>query len=318
MKIYLAPMEGVVDSHMRTTLTSLGGFDYCVTEFIRVTDRCLPARVFHRLCPELLQGGKTVSGTPVIVQLLGSHPEAMAQNAELAAELGAPGIDLNFGCPAKTVNKRKGGAILLREPEKLFDVISAVRNAVNPRIPVSAKIRLGYEDTSLALENAHAVQEAGADFITVHARTKVDGYKAPARWEWLARINEALQIPVVANGDINSVEGFEQCLAISGCEQIMIGRGAIAQPDLAKQIQQHLTNQRTTALRWQDIIELVIRYGVLLRTVVDDKKTISRIKQWLGLLRKQFNEAELCFKEARQFKHYDEMFVYLSTQKSAK
>ena len=313
MNITLAPMEGVVDNYMRDTLTKLGGYTTCVTEFIRVTELLLPPKVFYRLCPELETGGHTASGTPVIVQLLGSIPDVMAENAKLAVALGAPGIDLNFGCPAKCVNKSKGGAILLKEPYKIYDVIKSVRNTVAVDVPVSAKIRLGYEDTELALENALAVQEAGADFITVHARTKVDGYKAPARWEWLATINDALDIPVIANGDINSVEDYQRCVEISACENIMIGRGAIARPDLARQISLHTNGETVTSLSWSEVVCLIIEYGIKMRTTVSDTKTVSRMKQWLGMLRRQFDEATPCFSESRKFKTYSEMHNYLQT-----
>ena len=137
-----------MDSIMRAMLTGMGGYDRCVTEFVRVSQTVLPARVFHRLCPELLEGGRTPSGTPVFVQLLGSDAPLMARNARAAVGLGAPGIDLNFGCPAKTVNKSRGGAVLLKTPETLRGVCSAVRDAVPPSIPVTAKIRLGFDDDS--------------------------------------------------------------------------------------------------------------------------------------------------------------------------
>ena len=312
MNIMLAPMEGVVDNYMRDCLTTLGGFQSCVTEFVRVSNRqVLPPKVFQRLCPELDNHGKTAAGTPVIVQLLGDCPETMAANAQVAIELGAPGIDLNFGCPARCVNKRSGGAVLLKEPDTLFNIIRQVRQTVPGNIPVSAKIRLGYDNTDLALDNALAVQESGADFITVHARTKADGYKAPARWEWLARINEALKIPVVANGDINSVQDFKRCLEISGCEHIMIGRGALARPDLARQIQAYLQQTEILPLQWREILMLIKQFSLAMRHTLSTTKTISRIKQWLAMLRPQFPEAHLCFSEAKKITHYDEMQNYL-------
>ena len=123
MRLMLAPMEGVIDHVMRELLTSLGGIDRCVTEFVRVTDRLLPPRVFRRLCPELDTGGTTASGVPVYLQLLGGQAAVLADNAARAAELGAPGIDLNFGCPAKTVNRSDGGAILLREPQRVHAIV---------------------------------------------------------------------------------------------------------------------------------------------------------------------------------------------------
>lgn len=119
MKVMLAPMEGVVDHLMRDMLTRVGGFDQCVTEFVRVVDQKLPKKTFYRLCPELHNGGKTPSGVPVRVQLLGQHPKWLAENAQTAVELGSPGVDLNFGCPAKTVNKSKGERFYLKKP-KLF------------------------------------------------------------------------------------------------------------------------------------------------------------------------------------------------------
>lgn len=118
-RLILAPMEGVLDSVMREQLTRLGGYERCVTEFVRVSQTILPKRVFYRYAPELAHGGFTLSGVPVYLQLLGSNPELMAANAERAAALGAPGIDLNFGCPAKTVNRSQGGAALLRSPQQI-------------------------------------------------------------------------------------------------------------------------------------------------------------------------------------------------------
>ncbi|MCV5868709.1 tRNA-dihydrouridine synthase, partial [Escherichia coli] len=135
-------------------------------------DQLLPDHVFHRLCPELLQGSQTASGVPVHVQLLGQEPNWMAENAIKAANLGARGIDINFGCPAKMVNKSKGGAALLQHPELIHLVVKACREAVPEAIPVTAKIRLGSENTEDCFEIVDAIQSAGANELPVHARTK--------------------------------------------------------------------------------------------------------------------------------------------------
>ena len=312
MKILLAPMEGVVDSYMRQLLTELGGYDACVTEFVRVVDHLLPEKVFHRYCPELRTGGKTSAGTPVIVQLLGSDPAALADNACRAVALGAPGIDLNFGCPAKCVNKSNGGAFLLQQPDQLFKIISAVRQAVDKHIPVSAKIRLGYESTELALDNAAAVQSAGADFITVHARTKADKYKPPARWEWLPRINEILTIPMIGNGDINSVDDFGRFMEISSCDHIMIGRGAVSRPDLARQIREfHHTKKQCDEMQWEEVRLLLIAMAVAMQPTVKGRFIVARIKQWLVMLKREYEEAQVCFDEIRRLKQYPELRTLL-------
>lgn len=164
MKVTLAPMEGVMDHHMRQLLTSIGGIDLCVAEFIRVIELKLPAKVFRRISPELDNGSKTLSGTPVRIQLLGQNPQCLAENANRAIQVGSDGIDLNFGCPAKAVNKSKGGAVLLKCPETLYNIVKEVRDAMPTHQLLSAKIRLGYEDKSLAIENAQVIKEVEAPY----------------------------------------------------------------------------------------------------------------------------------------------------------
>ena len=186
MKLLLAPMEGLIDHSLRDVLTRAGGVDRCVSEFIRVTDQLLPARVFLRLMPELAHGSRTAAGTPVRAQLLGSDAACLADNAARLAALGAEGVDLNFGCPAPTVNRHRGGAVLLDEPDLVHAIVAAVRRAVPASLPVSAKMRLGHRDESLMLDNARAIAAAGACELVVHARTKAHGYRPPAYWERIA------------------------------------------------------------------------------------------------------------------------------------
>jgi hypothetical protein len=180
MQIALAPMEGLVDDILRDVLTQVGGIDWCVTEFIRVTERLLPAHYFHKFASELLTDAKTRAGVPLRVQLLGSDPVCLAENAAFAAELGAPVIDLNFGCPAKTVNKSRGGAVLLKEPELLHSILSHVRRAVPAHIPVTAKMRLGYDSTEPALDCA---KSAGGRWRRTHRGPRAN----QGRWLQAAR-----------------------------------------------------------------------------------------------------------------------------------
>ncbi len=311
MKILLAPMEGVVDSYLRNILTGIGGYDACVTEFVRVVDKVVPQKVFHRLCPELATTATTESGTPVIIQLLGSDPVVLAENAAYAVELGALGIDLNFGCPSKIVNRKAGGAILLKEPDRIHQIICAVKDAVPCSIPVSAKIRLGFDHTDAALDIAHAVESAGASYVVVHARTKADGYKAPVRWEWLGHINNALTIPVIANGDINSVDDYLRCLEISGCKDVMIGRGAVSRPDLARQIRHYQKGKSCNAMSWMDISPFLIHMAKKMSLTVADKVIIGRIKQWLAMLKREYPEAQNCFDEVRHLSCFSDAMLVL-------
>ncbi len=301
MKVYLAPMEGVVDFVIRDLFSRIGGYDQMVTEFIRVTDKLNPPKVFHRYCPELKTGGKTRSGTPVFVQLLGGDPVALAENAHLARQLGAPGIDLNFGCPAKTVNRHDGGAKLLTHPHRLFDIISSIKKVVTD-VPVTAKVRLGYEDKSLCREIARAVDEAGAHHLIVHARTKREGYKPPAHWEYIAQMKEHCpNTPVIANGDLWTVEDYQRCRDITGCENVALGRGAFANPFLAKQIKQLPLDDSDA---WSQIAgEHLPQFIRSSKDFKNEHYAVTRTKQWTKFLARNFSESE-------------ELFQHIKTKKS--
>jgi len=294
MRIVLAPMEGLADDVMRQVLTGVGGYDWCVSEFVRITDSVMPARAFRRISPELANGARTASGTPVRIQLLGSDPHFLAANAARAAELDPFGIDLNFGCPAPTVFKHRGGAALLDEPELLHDIMRAVRAAVPDRLAVTAKLRLGIRDTSRTLDCVRALESGGASELVVHARTKEDNYRPPARWEWLAHVREAVRIPVIANGEVWTCDDWQRCRAISGCEDVMLGRGAVADPFLARQL------RGEPAAGWSAMRQPLFDYWAGVQHKLDAKSAPGRLKHWLSLLRRRYPEAETLYKAVRE------------------
>ncbi len=232
--VVLAPMEGVTDAPMRHLLAAEGGFTFAVAEFARVTHTPLPAHVLRRLVPELDHAGRTPTGLPVLVQLLGGNPERLAESAATAVRAGAPGIDLNFGCPARTVNRHDGGAVLLKSPARIHAIVRAVRAAVPPHLPVSAKLRLGWDDPRAILDTAPAAADGGASWLTIHARTRAQGYAPPADWPRVGQAREAVRVPVVANGDIHTLDAFRRCRELTGCRHFMLGRGAVADPALAR------------------------------------------------------------------------------------
>jgi tRNA-dihydrouridine synthase C len=295
-------MEGVIDHTMRELLTSLGGVDRCVTEFVRVSQRLLPPRVFHRLCPELLSGGTTASGVPVYVQLLGGDPIVLAENAARAAELGAHGIDLNFGCPARTVNRSDGGAIILREPERVHAITAAVRAAVPAGVPVTVKTRLGYEDQTLFLDIMRGIAAAGANEITVHARTKRHGYRPPAFWEEIASAREHVSLPIIANGEIWSTGDALQCVTRSGCEDLMLGRGVLCRPDLPRLVAAAARGEAVASLHWPDITPLLLQFFELNLANYDAHHAGNPLKQWLVYLRSYFPQAAPLFEQVKRLR----------------
>lgn len=295
MRVLLAPMEGVLDSLVRELLTEVNDYDLCITEFVRVVDQLLPTKVFHRLCPELHNNSRTPSGTQVRIQLLGQYPQWLAENAARAVELGSYGVDLNCGCPSKLVNGSGGGATLLKDPELIYRGAKAMREAVPDHLPVTVKVRLGWDNSDRQFEIADAVQQAGASELAVHGRTKEQGYKAEhINWQAIGEIRQRLTIPVIANGEIWDWQSAQDCMAISGCDAVMIGRGALNIPNLSR-----VVKYNEPRMPWPDVVRLLQKYTRLEKQGDTGLYHVARIKQWLGYLRKEYSEATALFQEIR-------------------
>ena len=309
MKLLLAPMEGLLDFVLRDVLTQVGGVDRCVSEFIRVSGSLLPDRVFQRYMPELFNGSRTLAGVPVRAQLLGSDPVSMAENAANLCRLNPEGIDLNFGCPAKTVNRHGGGASMLQDPEAIARLVAAVRRAVPAHLPVSAKMRMGFNDKSLMRECALAMAENGACELVVHARTKVEGYRPPAYWELIPEITAVVRVPVIANGEIWNVQDALRCREQSGCEDLMLGRGSVADPGLALALRAAVANgvpaseavepQQPAVVPWSQMLPHLQRFWDLVCRDLNPGQRAGRLKQWLNLMRRRYPEAEDAFQAVR-------------------
>jgi tRNA-dihydrouridine synthase C len=277
----LAPMQGITDRAMRAQFSALGGLDYCVTEFIRVGGRPLTDSMVQRGWPEASNGGRTAEGTPVYPQLLGSHPGRMADAAARLAALGATVIDLNFGCPVRRVNGHDGGAAVLRQPARLEKLIAAIRAAVPPGVSVTAKVRLGWQHPEEVLDIARAVEAGGAALLTVHGRTRNQGYEQSADWASIGRAREAIGIPVVANGDLRSPEDLRRCRELSGCDRFLLGRGAIERPELFRV----LRGLQPVFLAWTERLAMVA--GFIEQRVQWGERELNalgRLKGWCQAL----------------------------------
>lgn len=316
-RVILAPMEGLLDFVLRDILTRVGGVDRCVSEFIRITDQLLPERVFIRVVPELLHGSCTPAGVPVRAQLLGSDPDCMADNAARLAAMGSAGIDLNFGCPAAIVNRHGGGAALLKDPDAVGRIVEAVRRAVPAHVPVSAKMRLGYHDDTLAEACAQAIDSAGASELVVHARTKTDGYRPPAYWERIADLRQHVRLPVIANGEIWNLADAQRCQVVSGCDVLMIGRGAVADPGLAWAIQSATGACRSLALApldWPTLLPHVASFWALVCDRLEPRSRAGRLKQWLNFLRRRFPEAEAAYQQIKTVTDIAQVDAWLDSE----
>jgi tRNA-dihydrouridine synthase C len=324
--LVLAPMEGVTDAPMRAFLSERRGFSFCISEFLRVSQDIPPPRVFFKHVTELLNGGKTASGLPVQIQILGGDPEKMARTAEIAVhKCGAQGIDINFGCPAQTVNRHDGGATLLKYPDRIFEIVKAVRAAVPSELAVSAKFRLGWDSIDDIDLNAEKAALAGASWITIHGRTKFQGYIPPAYWGPIGRVKKNLDIPVVANGEIWTIDDFKRCRDETQAEHFMIGRGALADPTLQHQIARELgifepasnENLSGPARNW---IPLLTRFAEITDLhfekigKVEKTYTVRRVKQWLRYVNQRFSSAPLgmAFETLKRAQTFEEMIAAIS------
>lgn len=300
-------MEGVADELMRHLLTSLNNYDFCITEFVRVVDSLVPKHIFRKICPELEHNCTTRSGTPLRMQLLGQEPDWMAENAIRALDMGSHGVDVNFGCPAKAVNKSKGGAVLLNEPEKIYQIMTKIRAAIGVDATLSAKIRLGFSDASKLDEIVSAIESADVNQLTIHARTKQDGYRPPAYWHFIGQIRKKYAIEIFANGEIWSKSDAENCIRQSQAPNLMLGRGALALPNLANVIK---FNEEP--MPWSELSSLLISYSEL--ELQGDKSFYfsSRLKQWLRYLKLQYPQADKLFNAIKLLKNKDDILQQIA------
>lgn len=314
----LAPMDGVTDASYRAALTAQfsgrSGVSLCVSEFVRVVDRPVQSKVLLRHCPELSGDGRTPSGVPVFVQLLGGDAGAMAESAALAGSMGARGIDLNFGCPAKTVNLHDGGATLLKTPGRIEAVTRAVRDAVPSTLPVTVKIRVGWDSPAPIIDLARASEQGGATWLTIHGRTRAQLYRPPVDWEAIGRAAASVRMPVVANGDLFSTESLLRCAEVSGCQSFMIGRGAMGRPDLFAAAR----GWRAHPLRSFEIARLLLDYTARMQTnEMPSFNALGRLKQWLRMGAMQREDLATWFESYKRLRELDDVIAALAGHSSA-
>jgi|TARA_B110001469_G_scaffold15281_1_gene15465 tRNA-dihydrouridine synthase B len=230
--LILAPMAGITDRPFRHLCRQLGA-GLAVAEMLTSDTSLWHTPKSQRRLPH------ADDSTPISVQIAGSDPIQMAHAAQANVDLGAQIIDINMGCPAKKVLKKAAGSALLRDPQLVKDILTAVVCAVD--VPVTLKIRTGWSsDQRNGIDIARIAQDAGIQALAVHGRTRACGFKGAVEYDTIAAIKQAIEIPVIANGDINTAEDAAHVLAYTGADGLMIGRGAQGNPWLFQQIHHYL------------------------------------------------------------------------------
>jgi tRNA-dihydrouridine synthase B len=238
-RVLQSPLSGVTDLVFRRLVRRFAPESMLYTEMVHASQVC-----HVRELPKLMEIDPQEQ--PISIQLFDCRPHFLAEAAQCAVAEGADTVDINMGCPVNKITKKGGGSSLLRDPKTAEAIIRAVVEAV--AVPVTVKTRIGWDDDEInILEFAQRMQDAGAKMITVHARTRAQGYTGPARWEWIARVKEKLTIPVIANGDIVSVASAVACLTQTGADGVMCSRATLGYPFLVGEIDHYLkTGQHRT------------------------------------------------------------------------
>jgi nifR3 family TIM-barrel protein len=273
--LILSPMAGVTDVSFRRLLKQRGGIGLTVSEFISVEG-------LTRQNPKSKRQMRFYEDErPFSVQIFGGQPERMRMAAEMAEEVGADILDINCGCPAPKVVKHGGGSSLLRDHERLETILKEIKKAIT--IPLTVKIRAGYYDHTInAVETARLAEACGAEHIALHGRTKEQGYKGLANWDLVKQVKEAVHVPVSGSGDVVSIEGAMARWRETNCDGILIGRGAMANPWIFRQIEDALAGREIFQPTHEDRRAVLLEYFDMLREDMPEMAAIGKIKQLAG------------------------------------
>lgn len=283
--VFLAPMAGITDRPLRTILADCGSGNL-IAEMAAVN-------AIQRKNPKSYQIANVKDEPyPVVVQLVGNSPELFADAAKLVADLGAKSIDINMGCPVKKIVSNNSGSALMRDLSLASSIIESTVKATP--LKVSVKFRKGWDSEHVnAVEFAKMCENSGASYITVHGRTKAQGYSGEADWNIIGEVKSAVKIPVIGNGDISSEQIAAQRIAQTGVDGVMIGRAILGNPWLLNRIHHYLqTGKILPSPSIADVRNMLLKHLHLLVEYYGEKAGIAISRKHVGWYVKSFYEAK--------------------------
>jgi tRNA-dihydrouridine synthase B len=273
--LVLSPMAGVTDISFRRLLKQRGGIGLTVSEFISVEG-------LTRSNPKSKRQMRFYENErPFAVQIFGGQPERMRMAAEMAEEVGADILDVNCGCPAPKVVKHGGGSGLLKDHPRLESILTQIKKAIT--IPMTVKIRAGFYDHTInAVDTAKLAEACGAEHIALHGRTKEQGYRGLANWDLVKEIKGTVGVPVSGSGDITTIQQALDRFRETGCDGVLIGRGAMANPWIFRQIEDTIHGREPFQPTLEDKRAVLLEYFEMLREDMPQMAAIGRMKQLAG------------------------------------
>jgi tRNA-dihydrouridine synthase len=268
-------MEGVTNAAVREVLASYGPVGMVCTEFVRISgDRIAPGYLARQV--------EKLAGVPLSVQVMGNAPQLLAEAGAVVARAGADVVDLNLGCPTSNAARKGVGAALLKQPELLAELLGSMRRSV-PGL-LSAKLRAGFDSSDDALRNARLVEDNGLDFLTVHPRRGVDHYRGVADWRITALLRRELSIPIVGNGDVWYAESALRMFEQTGCDAVMIGRPALRNPWIFRQVAELMAGKAPYRPTGIDVAQHLQRLASALAARDVRQSPIGPLKEQLNYL----------------------------------
>lgn len=277
--LVLAPLAGYTDRGFRGLVRQMGGCGLVVTEMVSSEGLTRGSRFSKEIATV------TREEQPVGIQIFGSRPDRMARAAVVVEDLGASIVDINMGCPVPKVTRTGSGAALMQDPSNAAEIVSRMVEAT--RIPITAKIRSGWDQEHInAPEFAVALEDAGASAITVHPRCRSDRHRGRAAWKVIADVKQSVRIPVIGNGDVRSLADAKAMLDETGVDGIMIGRGALKNPWVFRQIKDGFAGKPTPDPTLEDYRQALDDFVTRLSEYLPEKVVVNRVKALIGWVTK--------------------------------